>query len=1069
MRKLVRARAADRRLAIARELIGELDGEIVVIGASRGAADDFVRAIAAAKPATFGIHRFSLAQFASRVSRLESAREGVSPAASLMVDAVIAHSAHERASANALHYFHPVARLAGFPKAVRDTLSELRQAGVDRATIAQASTVGPDLAALLDGFEASLDSFAISDITDLYLRATRVFESDPPSFARQTVVFLDLPVRTNVVEQFIAAIIGSAARVVAVEPADDEESCAAFVNAGCEVLDDDGGADTALNRVRRNLFAAEVPEGASDETVRFFSAPGEGREAVEIARAIVAEVDRGVRFDEIAVLLRNPSQYAAQLASAFRRASIPVHFAQGARRPDPSGRAFLALLTCGAEDFSARRFAEYLSLGQVPREPDTTSAPTAPEDEALLGLLAMPSEEVVERPEGEEAALREPWKWEELVIEAAVLGGADRWARRLAGLESEYYARLRNVVTEDPAAPQADALRRDIKRLTELRAFAIPIIAELQSLRDAATWQAWIARLEALARRTLKSPGRVLRALADLRPMGDIGPVTFADVISVLTERLNTLELPQNQHRYGAVFVAPIDSARGFTFRTVFVPGVAERAFPQRPREDPLLPDRMRAEVSDALILQNDRAVRERLLLQLAAGAASERLVVSYPRMEVREGRPRVSSFYALDVLRAVNGHIPDYKEVEAQAQAEAGAMMAWPAPDDARDAIDALEYDLATLRPLLLHPDPEEVTGRANYLVKLHPMLDRALRTRRARWKDTWVRTDGLVVKESDGIAAVLSELSLRVRAYSPSALQHYAACPYRFYLSAILRLRTREEPERIEALDPNTRGTLVHEIYATVLRTLQSEGSLPLTPDNLPHARNVADHVMDDVVRRAYEELAPAVDLVWETSIASIRTDMHIWLGQLTDTADQWLPVHFELGFGIETRPDLDASSNLEPTVLDEGFRLRGSIDLVERSMAGDRVRIRDYKTGSDPSRKKDLVVGGGKVLQPMLYALVAEKLLSLPAREGQLWFATSRGDFRERTVPVTGASRRDVTDVLNAIDDAVTTGFLPAAPGKDECERCEFIRVCGPYEEIRAGRKSVLEELVRIRELK
>ena len=36
------------------------------------------------------------------------------------------------------------------------------------------------------------------------------------------------------------------------------------------------------------------------------------------------------------------------------------------RLPDPAGRAFFALLECAAEGVSARKFAEYLSLGQVP-------------------------------------------------------------------------------------------------------------------------------------------------------------------------------------------------------------------------------------------------------------------------------------------------------------------------------------------------------------------------------------------------------------------------------------------------------------------------------------------------------------------------------------------------------------------------------------------------------------------------------------------------------------------------------------------------------------------------------
>ena len=104
-----------------------------------------------------------------------------------------------------------------------------------------------------------------------------------------------------------------------------------------------------------------------NQSVVMFSAPGEGRECVEIARRVREEAARGVPFDEIAVLLRAPNTYLGLLEHAFQRADIPAWFDRGTRRPDPSGRAFLALLACADEDLSARRFAEYLSLGQVPR------------------------------------------------------------------------------------------------------------------------------------------------------------------------------------------------------------------------------------------------------------------------------------------------------------------------------------------------------------------------------------------------------------------------------------------------------------------------------------------------------------------------------------------------------------------------------------------------------------------------------------------------------------------------------------------------------------------------------
>ena len=79
------------------------------------------------------------------------------------------------------------------------------------------------------------------------------------------------------------------------------------------------------------------------------------------------------------------------------------------------------------------------------------------------------------------------------------------------------------------------------------------------------------------------------------------------------------------------MFVGSPHQARGRSFRVVFVPGLAERLFPRRPHEDPLLLDDRREQVDAGLALQATRGARERLLLQLAAGAATERLYISFP------------------------------------------------------------------------------------------------------------------------------------------------------------------------------------------------------------------------------------------------------------------------------------------------------------------------------------------------------------------------------------------------------------------------------------------------------
>src|SRR5438046_717886 len=97
------------------------------------------------------------------------------------------------------------------------------------------------------------------------------------------------------------------------------------------------------------------------------------------------------------------------------------------------------------------------------------------------------------------------------------------------------------------------------------------------------------------------------------------------------------LSLPDRRAEEGGAGVGAPHQARGRSFRVVFVPGLAERVVPQRPREDPLLLDERRrslnaalgarlshtsrapsSPVSDTLLVQQDeRGSAERLLLKI--------------------------------------------------------------------------------------------------------------------------------------------------------------------------------------------------------------------------------------------------------------------------------------------------------------------------------------------------------------------------------------------------------------------------------------------------------------------
>jgi hypothetical protein len=624
----------------------------------------------------------------------------------------------------------------------------------------------------------------------------------------------------------------------------------------------------------------------------------------------------------------------------------------------------------------------------------------------------------------------------------------------LNGLQADYEFRRGELEREEPDSPQLARYDRDIRNLQHLRRFALPIVDRLADWPDEATWADWIARLAPLAEDALARPRRVLQTLAELRPMGEVGPVSLEEVRDVLHDRLVMLDWDPPSRRYGALFVGTPHQARGRSFRVVFVPGLAERVVPQRPREDPLLLDERRQDVDRALLQQEDRGSAERLLLKIAIGAASERLYLSYPRMDVAETRARVPSFYALDVVRAITGRVPDHRVLAVEAAEEAGASLAWPAPRDPAQAVDDLEHDLAVLRPLLDARDPAAVKGRANYLLSLNDALARSIRARWRRDQKAWSSVDGLIATKDSGAAAAIARHRLGKREYSLSALQRFAACPYQFLLGTIHRLEVWEEPAPLVRMDPLTRGSLFHKVQAEFLRALDARGALPICEDAVPDAVRTMDETLRAVAAEYEDRLMPAIPRVWQDEIDELGRDLAIWVRRLAQEP-RWVPKYFEFSFGLKD-DGRDPRSLADAVVVDGRFRLRGSVDLIEEDPQTGELRITDHKTGKNRS-KPELIVGGGTVLQPVLYSVAIQEGLGAKVVEGRLFYCTTAGGFSVHPIPITDYNRAQGLQVLEIVDHAVEQGVMLAAPAERACTWCDFRPVCGPREEERAGRKA------------
>ncbi len=1015
MKRLIAAPDYAALLRVVRDAIG--DQQCIIVTATRAAADELLWQHLQ-RPA-LGIERFTLVQLAAQLAQGPVTAAGLAPMSPLVTRAIVARAIHK--TRKKLKYFAEIADTPGFVDAAAATIGELRLNAINPTAVAGCSEAGEDLAKLLRAYEKLRADHRLVDLAATLSYAAKVRSH---RLLRLPIFFVDVPSRSRSVTLFAKTLCRAAPSVIVALLDRDSESQSrweAILGLDCHGLAG-SGSDTTLGRVRAGLFRSRRLAEFSDDSVACFSAPGESFECVEIARRILALSCSGTPFDRVAVLLRQPGTYEPLLEEAMRRAGIPLYLSHGSVRPDPAGRAFLSLLACAEEQCSASRFAEYLSLAQVPN-PDDAPDFVAPEDELLRAFSGEAEQPATQPPDAPTPV--SPYGWEQLLVDAAVIGGATRWQRRLEGLDQELSARLSQVDAADPAA---HAVKNQREQLQALSRFALPLIRLLDDLPASALWQDWLSRLQTLARRSLRQPDGVLAVLSELALMGEVGPVPIEEVRAVLADRMGTLRRPPPPRRFGAVFAGPIEEVRGRNFDVVFLPGLAEGLFPRKVLEDPLLLDGARTRLSPDLSVNETRALRERLLLHIAA-AAGTRFVVSYPRVDAALARPRVPSFYALEVVGAAQGTFPGLNAFEEAARQQAAIRLGWPAPRTPATAIDETEFDLAVMAQCL-DPETADKTGLARHIVISSPTLHRSLQARWRRWekRNDWTISDGLQIDP-----ALLEKRHPFQVPYPVKALETYAACPYQFHLKAVYRLSPREAVEALEHMDPLTKGSMYHEVLHRFLAPL-----LPWEPRPLGELDERLGAVLDEVAREWHEKLAPAIERVWRSEVESLRADLRGWLRELT-RAESWRPESVERGF--------------EAAI--EGFRLQGRVDLLERHIRDRRLRVTDHKTGRPP-QERPVFTGHGRHLQPILYSLAMEQVTGTPVQSGRLFHATQRGEYEEIEVRVTEASRGHAGEALRVISASIDSGRLFAAPEQGACGQCDFTLICGPYEEERVRRK-------------
>jgi hypothetical protein len=212
---------------------------------------------------------------------------------------------------------------------------------------------------------------------------------------------------------------------------------------------------------------------------------------------------------------------------------------------------------------------------------------------------------------------------------------------------------------------------------------------------------------------------------------------------------------------------------------------------------------------------------------------------------------------------------------------------------------------------------------------------------------------------------------------------------------------------------------------------------------------ARQTLSEETQRIFKRFEKEGVPGSFALWQWSQFILTQDLERVLREVLEDPD-WTPVDFEKAFGRSGQTEVVFTTPAG------AFKLEGFMDRVDVSADGKRLRVVDYKSGSNLGFKKNSVKEGTKIQMPLYLWACRTLYPNLTPEQAVYEFITAKGGYGSTTFDATNWSKVEepLKALLTTTSQAVERGLFPAAA--KACERCDFRLLCGPGAEKRGERK-------------
>lgn len=1058
----------------------------------------------------FGVEITSFTSWASTLIRDDLARSGRSPlprnaALAITADAVrTTKHRTERLRGTRPDATHTDPRdRSTFHTAVLQSLIDGKKAGLTPDDIAKDARhrYSREIAVLYDQSERILQARNYLDLSDIIREATR--KLDCVSLDDVAGVALFGPIELNTLDRrFVSAISRACQRsdtpIAAFIP--HVPDAPAFAVAAETVADlsaewnvaPQAAVNTPSSRsgLVSELFRTDRDTVYTDANVTFVSAADPVREWQSIARRIWSffdertandSRDKALRFSDIHIAVPNIESVRSIARDVFVSAGIPVRWDSGTQ------------LSQTALGQSLIHFIDMLDTGLT---------------RAMVVELLSTCPGIASMCDGEDIPTSE---WDRIARQAGVgsalgVDGGVRatWLDPLERFANRLHKRLDADVPdydEDDGRSDPARIENDIAIATKLCA----IVEELDrcqgriaTAENGGSWEGWATTLrsewESIAHpveRNTEVSKRIATVFDELAGYDALVPLASPDILRhLLRKALESARVPSSSENgavpsasasqapmtprlddsSNGVRVSDLSSARFRRPRVLFIAGLVDGAYPTPAHRSALTVIPVRAvpwRSSDGYQTEMDRSIAAAWLDYASAIAAPrDQVILSYSRAQPSGEERQIPSSLYFDTIRRTKSLLEngawDERALEATLRAESGCYVervVIPRIDSAQPFLNTNELELAYaahLRGTAIGERWLDAPGSA------------LLRERESGCLGPF---DGIL---DTHVATASTTFGDPSRPVSPSKIETYATCPFRYFVNYALGIEPLPEPAPEAELDARDRGSIIHRLLARFFRHLH-DNDIDLQKLSIDACRVQFDAIADDEKHRAAFLYGSASSALWDIRWEGIRR--LAWRGVLAayDESAEWVPAHMELSLGMSSRVghfDNSANNetiriNLDGTDIELTIALHGIIDRVDYGRDGKAARIIDYKSGKKPSEINGFL-NGGRSIQLNIYALgladyfqrhgidrevveVAYNYLreSLPD-DGNLRNKMTALVVRDRET--LDAQESELLTVLRVVLDGIRAGVFPPLPHDSPIDRygtcgfCDVKAACG-----------------------